>query len=216
MLQKTEIAARGWTQSADHDLADEHSVLRIGYMTAMRLTANNIFETHAALRVKHLTQHLPKIAVATVCTIAFVYLLDTRSELASLRQASIVRLDACVGIVWELGELNFAARDIAALVESSVKAAYEYQKTAAANGVQQHGLRRAEGTGDFGLDIARRDAAAVTESQYYVDANVPVMLEEAEAYGSGNFSDAFLDANCLEFLRMEKMVDLDLDQLLAI
>lgn len=210
MLHKHEVAIRGWTYYPDgHDSAGEISVLKLGHIVAMRLAANKIFEMHMNLEDNHLSQHLPTMAVATLCAVAFVYLLDARSEVGSVRQESLTRLDSCVEVLKGLGELNFAAKDIARLVELSVKAAHDKQ-TSVASSLQDE-LRNAENAGDFGGGVAGKSLNAGEPTRDQTDIDASPTVEEAEVCNAPDFIEVNQDEEFLEFYRMEDMIDYEFD-----
>ncbi|KIW68041.1 hypothetical protein, variant [Phialophora macrospora] len=137
MLHKSEVPFATWLESpvsmpGDDWLEDDGARDAQGHIKSMRQAAHEITAIHKTLHERGLTPSIPTIGVAAVCTAVFVCLLDARSAQASVRQASLDRLDTCLVVLRELGQINQAATDVTTIVESAIQTARDFPATPAA------------------------------------------------------------------------------------
>jgi hypothetical protein len=168
MLHKSEVPFATWLESpvpmlGDEWLEDDGAMDARAHIKSMRQAAHEITAIHKALHERGLTPSIPTIGVAAVCTAVFVCLLDARSAQASVRQASLDRLDTCLVVLRELGQINHAATDVTRIVESAVQTARDFPATPAA--VTQR------------TDTAQNPALTTTQQQHELDCTTHSYME---------------------------------------
>ncbi|OAP59587.1 hypothetical protein AYL99_06885 [Fonsecaea erecta] len=126
VLHSTEISEHRWAtcshNSENHEL--EGNEKRVDcHVYALRQASNRITTIYGGLNSRKLTQFVPVTGIASVCSAAFVYLLDASSGHSSLEKSSLESLAICIEAVRQIGRINFTATAVFKRVEAAYSAA---------------------------------------------------------------------------------------------
>ncbi|OQV04832.1 Fungal specific transcription factor domain-containing protein [Cladophialophora immunda] len=126
VLHSSEISERQWatcSHTSENHHHEDNGNSGDCHVHALRQASNKITTIYSGLNSRRLTQFVPVTGIASVCSAAFVYLLDASTGHLSSGKSSLESLAICIEAVRQIGRINFTANAVFKRVEAAYSAA---------------------------------------------------------------------------------------------